>query len=152
MSIRTIPIEILNEIISFLAASFDEEPTESIEDGKSISLVSRAFRPIGQALRWRYLVFDLRSAPSLAQHFELYPHLAELVRFIDQRVVFEALHLSKPSTSNFRSLVKRDLRLDAKADWAPPLRLSSREDDRAMHLPSGRYGGSTRNLLSSPIA
>ncbi|GAA5950634.1 hypothetical protein JCM3765_000557 [Sporobolomyces pararoseus] len=87
MSIRSIPLEIINEIVSHFEPSFDDDDDleEAIEAGKSISLVSRAFRPIGQALRWRYPEIDLRSAPSFARHFELHPQLTKLVRFINQR-------------------------------------------------------------------
>ncbi|GAA5986637.1 hypothetical protein JCM5350_008327 [Sporobolomyces pararoseus] len=85
MSISSIPLEIVTEIVSHLETSFDGYILEeTIEVGKSISLVSRAFRPIGQALRWRSITIALRSTPSLARHFETYPHLAKLVRFFHQ--------------------------------------------------------------------
>ncbi|GAA5902705.1 uncharacterized protein JCM6883_007213 [Sporobolomyces salmoneus] len=80
MSIPSLPLEIIAEIAFHLRARRREDVKQTVSNGKSISLVCRQFAPIGQALRWRLVKINWRSTRSLAQHFEKFPQLAELVR------------------------------------------------------------------------
>jgi len=77
MTIPCIPNEIVAEIVLHLE---DESVSESIKEGKTVSLVCRNWRPYGQALRWKRLGLVPNDCPRLLDHFSNHGGLAELVR------------------------------------------------------------------------
>ncbi|GAA5965866.1 hypothetical protein JCM3765_006470 [Sporobolomyces pararoseus] len=104
MSLPSLPLDVIIEIVSHLESSLHNDRKESIEAGKSISLVSRTFRSIGQALRWRHIAINLPSVTSLARHFNLYPHLAKLVRFFEQLDRYDPVDVENESILHKRLL------------------------------------------------
>ncbi|GAA5824670.1 hypothetical protein JCM5353_000798 [Sporobolomyces roseus] len=80
MPIPSLPLEIVGEIVSHLRTSLLMNPKEPIVFGKAISLVCRAWYPIGRFLRWRSLRLVVSQVSSLSAHLLLYPHLSPLIR------------------------------------------------------------------------
>ncbi|GAA5964684.1 hypothetical protein JCM3765_004352 [Sporobolomyces pararoseus] len=92
MLLPFIPSELVGEIVSHLSPTpyREDEVTEAIVNGKSISLVCRDWRLIGQGLRWKYLCIVPSSFQSLLRHFVAFPHLAPLLQHLHQPRVAEA--------------------------------------------------------------
>ncbi|GAA5981125.1 hypothetical protein JCM5350_007165 [Sporobolomyces pararoseus] len=86
MHIPFIPPELVGEIATHFDAPLNRESeiVEVIENGKSISLVCRDWRWIGQGLRWRFLCIPPSSLQSLLAHFISFPHLAPFLQHLVQ--------------------------------------------------------------------
>jgi len=84
MPIPSLPIEIVIKIASHLYDPLSSVNLSAVEDGKAVSLVCRSWYPIGQVLRWRHLLIDITSVSSLLAHFDLHPHLPQLVMIFRQ--------------------------------------------------------------------
>ncbi|GAA5991709.1 hypothetical protein JCM5350_007327 [Sporobolomyces pararoseus] len=81
MPIPAFPLDVVSEIISHLEKDeLEEKISEQIEPGKTLSLVCRSWRSLGQGLRWRTVNIETQQFPSLLDHFARFPHLAKLVR------------------------------------------------------------------------
>ncbi|GAA5949109.1 hypothetical protein JCM3765_004014 [Sporobolomyces pararoseus] len=84
MSVPSLPLD----LIIVIASHFETNPfraeerkvQEQVETAKALSLVCRAWRPIGQGLRWRSLRISESLVPSLVNHIALYPRLAKFIR------------------------------------------------------------------------
>ncbi|GAA5950661.1 hypothetical protein JCM3765_000570 [Sporobolomyces pararoseus] len=78
MPVPSLPLDLVFEIVSHLEE--EEKIAEQIQGGKTVSLVCRAWRSLGQALRWRRVKIERLQLSSLLDHFAQFPHLANLVR------------------------------------------------------------------------
>jgi hypothetical protein len=79
MSLPILPLDIIAEVVSHL----EEELTDVdqlVSEGKTVSLVCKEWKPLGQALRWRRMDISTSQVPSLLTHFALHTHLPKLVR------------------------------------------------------------------------
>ena len=86
MSVPSLPLDIIIEIISHLEEEDQEEEDvlRQVENGKRTSLVCRSWRKYGQGLRWRTLMISPSTVVSLHAHLETFPHLALHVRHLCQ--------------------------------------------------------------------
>ncbi|GAA5970490.1 hypothetical protein JCM3765_005829 [Sporobolomyces pararoseus] len=82
MPVPPLPLDIVSEILSNFHSSSDSD-REALEAadavGRAVSLVCRAWSPLGQALLWRQLKLDLLQTSSLLHRFRSYSHLIPLV-------------------------------------------------------------------------
>jgi hypothetical protein len=76
--LTSLPPEIISEIVSHLEEDSAYAP-QQVRDGKTVSLVCKGCRPLGQALRWRTLAIVSEQIPSLLDHFARHTRLAKLV-------------------------------------------------------------------------
>jgi hypothetical protein len=77
MPLPILPFDIISVIISHLRNS---STAAQISEGKAISLVCKAWMPLGQALCWRNVDVQPRQIPPLLDHLNGYPELGKLVR------------------------------------------------------------------------
>ncbi|GAA5965351.1 hypothetical protein JCM3765_004868 [Sporobolomyces pararoseus] len=78
MPIPSLPLDIVVEIVSHLEE--EDKIANQTQEGKTISLVCRSWRWIGQDLRWKTVRIGTSTLPSLSDHFARFPHLTKLVR------------------------------------------------------------------------
>ncbi|GAA5991667.1 hypothetical protein JCM5350_007311 [Sporobolomyces pararoseus] len=83
MPVPSLPLDIVFEIVSHFKE--EEQTADKIKlhevEGKSLSLVCKAWKVVGQALRWTSVDVAAAQLPPLVKHFTLYPHLASHVQF-----------------------------------------------------------------------
>lgn len=77
MPLPLLPFDVISESIDHLR---NESTAKQVSDGQSISLVCKAWRPLGQALRWRRIGIDRRQISSIFNHFYIHAELGGLVR------------------------------------------------------------------------
>ncbi|BGP15406.1 hypothetical protein JCM10213_005094 [Rhodosporidiobolus nylandii] len=84
MPVPSLPLELVSLVLARLGPSCDEDDEDAKsrrENGLSIALVCKAWRPLGEAFVWHDLVLDSPAATRRAtQHFRVYPHHLQLVR------------------------------------------------------------------------
>ncbi|GAA5995882.1 hypothetical protein JCM5350_004080 [Sporobolomyces pararoseus] len=83
MPIASLPLELVFEIVSHLQE--EEKIPEQIQGGKTVSLVCRSWRSLGQGLRWKTIKIFSSRFSSLNKHFVRFPHLVKYVRDFDFR-------------------------------------------------------------------
>ncbi|GAA5962203.1 hypothetical protein JCM3765_003896 [Sporobolomyces pararoseus] len=82
MPVPSLPLDIVSEILSnFYSTSDSDDETLDAADavGKAVSLVCRAWSPLGQALLWRQVKMDLSQTSPVLFHFRSYASLVPLV-------------------------------------------------------------------------
>jgi len=84
MSTPHLPVEIIDEIASYLRDPRSYKFNDQLEVGKTFSIVCRTWSGIGRALRWERVGVDIRDLPSLSAHFALHPRLIQLVKAVKQ--------------------------------------------------------------------
>ncbi|GAA5965875.1 hypothetical protein JCM3765_006473 [Sporobolomyces pararoseus] len=141
MPIPCLPLDLVFEIISHLEEEEDDKIADQIQDGKTISLVCRAWRSLGQGLLWRTVIIEASTLPSLSDHFDQFPHLAKLVRsfkhnFKSSRDT-DPVHLARIRRFLSTLINLHELSLEGKfeEDLVPILKVaSSLESLRTMHI------------------
>ncbi|GAA5978016.1 hypothetical protein JCM5350_006299 [Sporobolomyces pararoseus] len=86
MPVPSLPLDVVSVILSNFHATpaSNEDALEAASAvGKAVSLVCRAWSPLGQALLWRQLKIDLLQTSSLLLHLRSLPHLSPLVQQLD---------------------------------------------------------------------
>jgi hypothetical protein len=92
MPLPLLPFDLIAEIVSHLEEEEDAKVPVQIKAGKAISLVCKAWVPLGQALRWRTIEPGPQRVSSLVDHFAHYVHLNNLVRKLRVNTIGEPVH------------------------------------------------------------
>ncbi|GAA5965891.1 hypothetical protein JCM3765_006479 [Sporobolomyces pararoseus] len=131
MPIPSLALDVVFEIVFHLEEEEDDKIADQIQDGKTISLVCRAWRSLGQGLLWRTVIIDASTLPSLSDHFGQFPHLAKLVRSFkytsDSSRDTDTVHLARIRRSLSTLINLHELSLESKFEenLVPILRAAS---------------------------